>query len=141
MAERINEGLRDVSDGLLEHVPEQAVDSVQTAHTRGRAINAWLATLSDAAMDALREKLEIPAFVVEGSEGLRMTAKRLVSSVPRPRMPERPRRPARPVPKLRLRRRDLRYVNAFPNLRMLPYEGVIRATNLADRARELFRRR
>lgn len=141
MAERINEGLRDVSDGLLEHVPEQAVDSVQTAHTRGRAINAWLATLSDAAMDALREKLEIPAFVVEGSEGLRMTAKRLVSSVPRPRMPERPRRPARPVPKLRLRRRDLRYFNAFPNLRMLPYEGVIRATNLADRARELSRRR
>lgn len=140
IADRINEGLRDASDSLIERVPESALDSAQTVHTRGRAINGWLATLSTAAMDALRERLEMPAFVADGSEGLRVAVRRLADSAPLPRMPERLRRVSRPAPKLRLRRRDLRYFNAFPNLRMLPYEGIIRATGLAERARELFRR-
>ncbi len=47
---------------------------------------------------------------------------------------------SRPVPSVSLSRRDLRFFNAFPRLRINRYEGVIRATNLRDRARELFRR-
>ena len=46
----------------------------------------------------------------------------------------------RPVPSVKLRRRDLRFFNAFPHLRIKRYEGVIRATDLAERARDLFRR-
>ena len=49
-------------------------------------------------------------------------------------------REARPVPRVSLRRRDLRFFNAFPHMRITHYEGVIRATNLRDRARDLFRR-
>ena len=48
-------------------------------------------------------------------------------------------RMSRPVPSVSLSRRDLRFFNAFPRLRINRYEGVIRATNLRDRARELFR--
>ncbi len=47
---------------------------------------------------------------------------------------------SRPVPSVSLSRRDLRFFNAFPRLRINRYEGVIRATNLRDRAHELFRR-
>ena len=153
MADRINEGLRDASDSMLEHVPASAVDSAQSIHTRGQAINGWLVTLSDAAMSALRGHVAMPAFVEDGREGLKLAVQRLKEAAPSmPSMPKpgtaldrgsrkAARRPARPVPSLRLRRRDLRYFNAFPNLRMLPYEGIIRATGLKDRARELFRRR
>ena len=49
-------------------------------------------------------------------------------------------RASRPVPSVSLSRRDLRFFNAFPRLRINRYEGVIRATNLRDRAHELFRR-
>ena len=49
-------------------------------------------------------------------------------------------RMSRPVPSVSLSRRDLRFFNAFPRLRINRYEGVIRATDLRDRARELFRR-
>ena len=41
------------------------------------------------------------------------------------------------MPSVSLSRRDLRFFNAFPRLRINHYEGVIRATNLRDRAREL----
>lgn len=47
---------------------------------------------------------------------------------------------SRPVPSVSLSRRDLRFFNAFPRLRINRYEGIIRATGLRDRARELFRR-
>ena len=35
---------------------------------------------------------------------------------------------------------QMRFFNAFPRLRINRYEGVIRATDLRNRARELFRR-
>ena len=63
-------------------------------------------------------------------------------SMPRPSLSRRlaGKRMSRPVPSVSLSRRDLRFFNAFPRLRINRYEGVIRATNLRDRARELFRR-
>ena len=63
-------------------------------------------------------------------------------SMPRPSLGRRlaGKRMSRPVPSVSLSRRDLRFFNAFPRLRINRYEGVIRATDLRDRARELFRR-
>ena len=146
LADRINEGLRDASDSMVEKIPDAAIDSAATAHVRGRAINAWLSTITDAMMDAVREKVEMPQFIADGSRGLRMVARRVKDAVPSvPRVPAsvwslaKPLR--RPVPKITLRRRELRFFNAFPHLRMNRYEGVIRATRLRDRARELYRRK
>ncbi len=129
MADRINESLRETSDSLLERIPASALDSANAAHVRGRAVNAWLAEVSDAAMDALRERAEIPSFHIEGAGGLRLAARRASRAAAR----------WQASAAASLSRRDLRFFNAFPRLRMLPYEGVIRATKLKDRARELFR--
>ena len=117
LADRINESLADASDSMLERIPDSAIDSVAQTHIRSRAVNAWLAELGDAALDA-------------------------APSVPRPSLSRRlaGKRMSRPVPSVSLSRRDLRFFNAFPRLRINRYEGVIRATNLRDRARELFRR-
>ena len=73
------------------------------------------------------------------------TARRVADAAPSMSRPSLSRRLAgkrmsRPVPSVSLSRRDLRFFNAFPRLRINRYEGVIRATDLRDRARELFRR-
>ena len=60
LADRINESLADASDSMLERIPDSAIDSVAQTHIRGRAVNAWLAELGDAALDALREKTSMP---------------------------------------------------------------------------------
>ena len=162
LADRINESLHDASDSMLEKIPESAVESVNQTHVRGRAINAWLAEIGDAALDALREKASVPTFIADGRRGLALTARRVSNAVPHPvrsvrasyagwaermereghglRVPRARMRMGRPVPRVLLRRRDLRFFNAFPRLRFRRYDGVIRATGLADRARELFRR-
>ncbi|MBE6468728.1 MAG: hypothetical protein E7001_01890 [Coriobacteriaceae bacterium] len=133
IAERINEDLARASDGMLDHVPHTVIDSAATAQMRSHAVNGWILTLTDAVMDALKERLAVPAFVADGTAGLRTVARRLhsgatalVGSAPDPR--------------LWLAKRDLRFFNAFSHLRILPYEGVIRLTGLRDRARDLFRR-
>ena len=173
MADRINEGLRDASDAMLERIPTAALDSAESIHARGQAMNGWLVTLSDVALQALRERVSVPSFVADGREGLQAVVERIKEAAPagisvssmaemresweartagredsstrvaseRGSRARRPMRLPRPAPKLRLRRRDLRYFNAFPKLRMLPYEGIIRATGLKDRARELFRKK
>ena len=41
---------------MLERIPDSTIDSVAQTHIRSRAVNAWLAELGDAALDALREK-------------------------------------------------------------------------------------
>ena len=128
LADRINESLADASDSMLEHIPDSAIDSVAQTHIRSRAVNAWLAELGDAALDVLREKASMPTFISDGAHGLALAALRAG------------RRASRPVPSVSLSRRDLRFFNAFPRLRINRYEGVIRATNLRDRAHELFRR-
>ena len=158
LAERINDNLRGASDSLLDRAPADLLDDLATAQMRSHAVNGWLSTASDAVMDALRERFALPSFVVDGRDGLRLALTRLRKAAPAmpsmpsvadaaERLPHRPRRvhmrlprSVRPLPRVSLRRRDLRFFNAFPNLRILPYEGVIRATGLKDRARELFRR-
>ncbi len=118
LADRINDSLKGTSDSLMERIPNEALDSAQQAHVRGRAINGWLLEISDAVLDALRDRVEIPSFIADGARGLRTAARRVSIS-----------------------RRDLRFFDAFPHLRMMPYEGVIRATHLKERALELFRRK
>lgn len=145
LADRINESLADASDSMLERIPDSAIDSVAQTHIRGRAVNAWLAELGDAALDALREKASMPTFISDGARGLALAARRVADaapSMPRPSLSRRlaGKRMSRPVPSVSLSRRDLRFFNAFPRLRINRYEGVIRATDLRDRARELFRR-
>lgn len=160
LADRINDGLRDASDSMLERIPASAIDSAATAHVRGRAINGWLAEIGDAALDALREQVALPTFASDETRGLAYVARRVADAVPSVSKPDatalkeaweehaphpvrsvrRRVAAARAVPRVSLRRRDLRFFNAFPHLRIKRYEGVIRATGLAERARELFRR-
>lgn len=143
LADRINESLADASDSMLERIPDSAIDSVAQTHIRSRAVNAWLAELGDAALDALREKASVPTFIADGARGLALAARRVADaapSMPRPSLTRlrAGKRASRPVPSVSLSRRDLRFFNAFPRLRINRYEGVIRATDLRDRARELF---
>lgn len=135
LADRINESLADASDSMLERIPDSAIDSVAQTHIRSRAVNAWLAELGDATLDALREKASMPTFISDGARGLALAARRVADaapSMPRPSLSRRlaGKRMSRPVPSVSLSRRDLRFFNAFPLLRINRYEGVIRATNL-----------
>lgn len=134
VADRINDGMKDASDSLVERIPESAFDSAQEAKVRGRAVNGWLKEISDATLDVVRDRVEMPAFVVDTAAGLLTIARRasgkVLEAVPRPRLP-----------KISLTRRDLRFFNAFPHLRMLPYEGIIRMTKLKDQALSLFPRK
>ncbi len=143
LADRINESLADASDSMLERIPDSTIDSVAQTHIRSRAVNAWLAELGDAALDALREKASMPTFIADGARGLALAARRVADaapSMPRPSLSRRlaGKRMSRPVPSVSLSRRDLRFFNAFPRLRINRYEGVIRATNLRDRATSCF---
>ena len=117
MAAHASASMAELSDKMLEDVPEQAVEGAQAMQDATHELNARLMALTDAAMDKLREKPQMPSFVAKGTEGLELVAEHL---------------------RLSLSKRDLRFFNAFPNLRILPYEGVIRATGLKDRALELF---
>lgn len=144
LADRINDSLQDASDSMLEHIPDAALDSASTAHVRGRAINGWLAEISDAVMDAVREHVDMPRFIVDGTRGLRMVAGRVRSVAARgvaagTAAVSHTVHATCPVPKISLSRRDLRFFNAFPHLRLNRYEGVIRATDLRRRAHKLFR--
>lgn len=67
--------------------------------------------------EAEARKPEPPRFVVTGAEKLELAGERI---------------------KLTLGKRDVRFFNAFPNLRMERYEDTIRETGLKERVRELF---
>ena len=82
LADRINESLADASDSMLERIPESAIDSVTQTHIRSRAVNAWLAELGDAALDALREKASVPTFISDGARGLALAARRVADAAP-----------------------------------------------------------
>ncbi|MFR7670502.1 MAG: hypothetical protein ACLU0O_07280 [Collinsella sp.] len=123
---------------MLERIPDSTIDSVAQTHIRGRAINAWLAELGDATLDALREKASMPTFIADGARGWRLPPvawRRRAEYAPPVAHPSPVgKRMGRPVPSVSLSRRDLRFFNAFPRLRINRYEGVIRATDLRDRA-------
>ena len=89
--------------------------------------------------------IRMPIDLGSSARGLALAARRVADaapSMPHPSLSRRlaGKRMSRPVPSVSLSRRDLRFFNAFPRLRINRYEGVIRATNLRDRAHELFRR-
>ena len=103
LADRINESLADASDSMLERIPDSTIDSVAQTHIRSRAVNAWLAELGDAALDALREKASMPTFISDGARGLALAARRVADaapSMPRPSLGRRlaGKRMSRPVP-------------------------------------------
>lgn len=135
MADKINESLKDASDSLLERVPAAALGSASEVKARGAAINSWLAEMSDGVFDTVRDKVEMPAFVAEGERGLRLVARRArnVAQLAEKSAPVRL--------KTMMTRRELRFFNAFPEIKMKSYEGIIRATNLKERAREMFYRK
>lgn len=70
---------------MLERIPDSTIDSVAQTHIRSRAVNAWLAELGDAALDALREKASMPTFIADGARGLALAA--AAWPMPRPSMP------------------------------------------------------
>lgn len=135
MADKINESLKGASESLIDKVPESARDSATELKARGREVNAWLSTMSDGALEAMRSKVEIPSFISEGDRSLRLVVQhaRTVAQRAEKAAPERL--------KTLMSRRELRFFNAFPEIKLKSYEGIIRATNLKERARELFYRK
>ena len=120
LAKRTDETLASFSERMLADLPEGFLDSVEAVQDRARRLNDWLAASTDSALEKLRERWPLPAFVREGQRSLKLAAERF---------------------KPELSKRDLRFFNAFPSLRIKPYEGIIRATGLKERARELWGKR
>lgn len=135
MADKINDSLKEASESMLDKVPESVLDSAVELKTQSRAINTWLSSLSDSALESMRSKVEMPAFIAEGERSLRLVARRARS------MAQRADKAAPEKLKTTMTRRELRFFNAFPEIKLKSYEGVIRATKLKERARELFYRR
>lgn len=135
LADKVNDSLKEASDSLLEKVPEGAVDSAVGLKARSAELNSWLAGMSDSAFEAVHGKVELPSFIAEGGRGLRLVARRARNIAQRAEA-------SSPVKlKTVLTRRELRFFNAFPEIKLKSYEGVIRATNLKERARELFHKK
>lgn len=135
IADKINDSLKEASESLLDKVPESVLDSAVELKTQSRAVNTWLSSLSDSALESMRSKVEMPAFIAEGERSLRLVARRARS------MAQRTEKAAPEKLKTMMTRRELRFFNAFPEIKLKSYEGVIRATKLKERARELFYRR
>lgn len=135
MADKINDSLKEASESMLDKVPESVLDSAVELKTQSRAINTWLSSLSDSALESMRSKVEMPAFIAEGERSLRLVAQHARS------MAQRADKAAPEKLKTMMTRRELRFFNAFPEIKLKSYEGVIRATKLKERARELFYRR
>lgn len=135
MADKINESLKGASESLIDKVPESVRDSATGLKARGREVNAWLSTMSDGALEAMRRKVEIPSFISEGDRSLRLVVQhaRTVAQRAEKAAPERL--------KTLMSHRELRFFNAFPEIKLKSYEGIIRATDLKERARELFYRK
>lgn len=135
LADKVNESLKDASDSLLDKVPNAALDSAAEIKARSGELNSWLAEMSDGAFEVVRGKVEMPSFIAEGKQNLRLVVRHARSIAQRAEIstPEKL--------KTVLTRRELRFFNAFPEIKLKAYEGIIRATNLKERARELFCKR
>lgn len=128
---RMNDSLGEASDRMLEALPEDAVQRAGQAYERTKEASANLVAKLDP-----RTASEGLGKVVAGIG----EATRSGGPVPRPSVPEWLQEAAEKLVS-RSGRRDLRFFNAFPRLRIPRYEGVISATHLKDRVRELFSRR
>ena len=135
LADKVNDSLKDASDSLLDRVPDAALDSAAGIKTRSGELNSWLAEMSDSAFEVVRGKVEMPSFMAEGGQNLRLVVRHARSIAQRAEIsaPEKL--------KTVFTRRELRFFNAFPEIKLKAYEGIIRATSLKERARELFYRR
>lgn len=135
LADKVNDSLKDASNSLLDRMPDAALDSAAGIKARSGELNSWLAEMSDSAFEAVRNKIELPSFIAEGKQNLRLVVRHARSIAQRAEIstPEKL--------KTVLTRRELRFFNAFPEIKLKAYEGIIRATNLKERAHELFCRR
>ena len=116
-AARVNDQLADLSDKMLADLPEGAAEHAKGMQEGMHSFNERVMAATDTAVAGLRERWHVPAFRLDGPHGLTIARERM---------------------KLRFSKRDLRFFNAFPNLRIMPYEGIIRLTELRERTRELF---
>ncbi len=132
LADKVNASLKGASASLIDKMPDAALDSAAGLKEFGGELNSRLADMSDSALEAMRGKIEIPSFIAEGKRGLRLVARRArgIAHHADISAPEKL--------KTMLTRRELRFFNAFPEIKLKAYEGVIRATDLKRRARELF---
>ena len=122
---KLNDSLGEASDRMLERLPEGAVETVSDAVDRTRELSSEVLGRLDparigSALESARRAAPAPPSPREASQWLADAAEGLVA---------------------RLGRRDLRFFNAFPQLRIPRYEGVISATHLKERVRDLFGRR
>lgn len=113
LALRLDESLGDASDRMLEVLPDGVLDAAGEAYERTKRTSADVVSKLDPRV--VQERIQATA-----QGWLQTAAEKLVS---------------------RLGRRDLRFFNAFPRLRIPRYEVVISATHLKDRVRELFSRK
>lgn len=134
IADKFNDSLKDASTSLIDKVPVPILDSAAELKARSRALNSWLTDMSDGTFEAVRGRVELPSFIAEGTRGLRLVARHAHGIATRTE------KAAPEKLKTMMTRRELRFFNAFPEIKLKSYEGVIRATKLKERARELFHR-
>ena len=136
LADKVNDSLKDASDSLLDRVPDTALDSAAGIKARSGELNSWLAEMSDSAFEVVRGSVRrCPRSWQSRAKNLRLVVRHARSIAQRAEIstPEKL--------KTVLTRRELRFFNAFPEIKLKAYEGIIRATNLKERAHELFYRR
>lgn len=128
---RLDESLGEASDRMLERLPDSVVEGTAEAYERTRDAASELVSRLDPRVAAA---------------GLGLATNMMRSAAARARGLRRPSRPewlehAAEAAVVRLGKRDLRFFNAFPRMRIERYEGAITRSGLRDRARELFGRK
>ena len=82
--------------------------------------------MSDGTFEAVRGRVELPSFIAEGTRGVRLVARHAHGIATRAE------KAAPEKLKTMMTRRELRFFNAFPEIKLKSYEGVIRATKLKE---------
>lgn len=128
---RLDESLGEASDRMLERLPDSVVEGAAEAYERTRDAASELVSRLDPRVAAagLGSATDMMRSAAARARGLRRP--------PRPEWLER----AAEAAVVRLGKRDLRFFNAFPRMRIERYEGAITRSGLRDRARELFGRK
>lgn len=129
---RLDESLGEASERMLERLPESVVEGAAEAYERTRDAASGLVSRLDP---------RVAAAGMGASTGMLREA--LASGASRLKAPPRPEWLDHATEALvaRLGRRDLRFFNAFPQMRFERYEGAITRAGLRERVRELFGRK
>ena len=142
---RIDEQMGEASDRMIESLPEGTVERVGEAYVRTKeASSEALTKLEQGPAEVaagLRERAADGAAgmrsrVTRGGAGIRGNLGRIASRVPEPSVWL---SGAADALVSQLGRRDLRFFDAFPQLRFKRYDDAIDRAHLRDRIRELFR--